>query len=239
MSTSLGFLRMEKSYAERRILAIPLLSLEPGRIVHLSGRNGSGKTTLLKILAGLESPDCGEVAIDGLCHPWPRMHRRLQREVVYLHQRPYMFDTSVEANLGYGLRVSGMPRAQRRERVRQALAGMNLEHLAGRNARGLSGGEQQRLALARAWVMKPRLLLLDEPTASMDSQSREQTWKLLEEILTDDMTIIVSSHENDCTTKHHWLNLHLEDGDLVGSDNRLQLIAGTDCAPPAHERVQL
>lgn len=228
MTPSLRFHRLEKQYGERQILAIPSFDLEPGRILHLSGRNGAGKTTLFKIMAGLEPPDAGDVELGGQLRTWARARRPLQRIVVYLHQRPYMFDATVEANLGYGLRVTGMRRRLRRQRVEQALACMGLKTLAHRNALSLSGGEQQRLALARAWIMQPRLLLLDEPTASMDHESRQTTWALLENILREDMTIMVSSHEHECMQRDHWLSLQLQDARLSVRDHRLQLVGGTD-----------
>lgn len=237
MTPALRFHRLEKQYGERKILAIPGLDLEPGRLIHLSGCNGAGKTTLFKIMAGLEPPDAGDVDLGGRLRSWARARRPLQRIVVYLHQRPYMFDATVEANVGYGLRVTGMRRRLRRHRVEQALACMDLKPLAHRNARSLSGGEQQRLALARAWIMQPRLLLLDEPTASMDHESRQKTWELLENLLCDDMTIMVSSHEHECMQRDHWLNLQLQDAALTVRDHRLQLVGGTDLSPSHSLRV--
>lgn len=227
----LSFARIEKHYRARPVLCIDRLTLIPGRILHLTGRNGAGKTTLLKILAGLESPDprpdgC-EVTVDGHSHPWQVLRQRLQRDVVYLHQQPYMFDDSVENNLGYGLRVTGVPRMRRRQRVGEALERMGLAYAARRNARTLSGGEQKRLALARAWVLHPRVLLLDEPTANMDGEFRRQTWTLLQSVLGEDLTIMVSSHELSAAECPDCLNLHLQDG-------RLDLVP-----EPAHPRLHL
>ncbi len=220
----LSFTGIEKRYNGRPVLCIDHLALLPGHILHLTGRNGAGKTTLLKILAGLEPPDRCEVDCDGLLLPWRSMRPRLQSQVVYLHQQPFMFDASVEQNLGYGLRVTGVARAERRRRIAAALARMELEYAARRNARTLSGGEQQRLALARAWVLRPRVLLLDEPTANLDQDFRRQTWALLRRMLDGELAIMVSSHELSAAENPCFLNLHLQEGRLSSGKPALQLV---------------
>lgn len=239
MSTAqMTFVRIEKHFQTRQVLCIDTLSLTPGRILHLTGRNGAGKTTLFKILAGLEPPDCRpqgcEVILNECSYPWQVVRQRLQRSIVYLHQQPYMFDASVEDNLGYGLRVTGVPRAQRRQRIAEALERMELGYAAGRNARTLSGGEQKRLALARAWVLRPRVLLLDEPTANMDSDFRRQTWALLQSVLGAELAIMVSSHELSRTECPTCMHLHLQDGRLsaeqVSAQPHLHLV-GSDWPP--------
>lgn len=161
----------------------------------LSGQNGAGKTTLLKILAGLQAPDEGRVDIDGQSLTWKAARPILRKQVVYLHQQPYMFDHSVADNVAYGLKVSGMPRKQVDEKVRQALDWAGLSSLAGRNARDLSGGEKQRVALTRARVLSPRLLLLDEPLANMDISAREQTILLIRRLKEENVSSIITSHE--------------------------------------------
>jgi ABC-type multidrug transport system ATPase subunit len=232
---ALSFARLEKHYGQRHVLSISSLAMVPGRIVHLSGRNGAGKTTLLKILAGLEPPDCCAVTLDSRTLPWRAVRRRLRRDVVYLHQQPYMFDDTVAGNLSYGLRVTGVPRARRHRALSAMLERMDLAHAAQRNARTLSGGEQQRLALARAWLLQPRVLLLDEPTANMDSDFRRQTWLLLQDMLRDDLSIMVSSHELSQADCPDCLNLQLRDGRLNAGHPSLHLVGqgwsrAPDCA---------
>ena len=195
MTPILSLYDVHKRYGVQVILAFDELRLHPGEIVHLSGRNGAGKTTLLKILAGLEPPDRAEVCDGAHRSPWNRAVKRLRRNVVYLHQRPFMFDASVEQNLAYGLRAGGTAAAEVRTRVREALRKVDLTAMAKRNARTLSGGEQQRLALARAWVLQPRVLLLDEPTANMDLEFREQTWALLQDMLDGELCMVITNHE--------------------------------------------
>lgn len=219
------FFHIEKHYGDRPVLNIERLTLQPGRIQHLAGRNGAGKTTLLKILAGLEIPDHCEVHRDGHTETWAAARQRLRRDVVYLHQQAFMFDTSVERNLDYGLRVNGIRRDERRRRVGEALERMELTELARRNARTLSGGERQRLALARAWVLHPRVLLLDEPTANMDQEFRRQTWTLLQRMCDDRLAILVSSHELSGTGHGDIQVLQLQDGRLSAARPALQLVA--------------
>lgn len=220
----LRFSQLEKRYSTRHVLSIGRLLLAPGRIVHLTGRNGAGKTTLFKILAGLEPPDRCDVLLNGCNRPWQAVRQQLRRDVVYLHQQPYMFDSTVADNLGYGLRVTGIPRARRRQAVAGMLERLGLEHAAQRNAHTLSGGEQQRLALGRAWLLQPRVLLLDEPTANMDQEFRRQTWALLQEVLSDELAIMVSSHELSESECPNCLNLHLQDGSLNAGPPSLHLV---------------
>ncbi len=214
MSPSLSFFDIHKHHGERTILAVKVLHLRPGEIIHLSGRNGAGKTTLLKIIAGLQAPDRALIGEGNARITWQRAVTRLRRQVVYLHQRPFMFDASVADNLGYGLRATGVARHAIGARVREALDKAGLACMAQRRARTLSGGEQQRLALARAWVLRPRVLLLDEPTANMDAQSRQQTWELLGSILNDELSMVVTSHEASGPGVRGCQRLHLDQGRL-------------------------
>jgi tungstate transport system ATP-binding protein len=211
---------LRKHFGARAVLDIPVLHLEAGHCVLLSGRNGAGKSTLLRILAGLETPDeHTEVNIDGTPRPWLRARRALRRDVIYLHQHAYLFDATVEANAAYGLRVAWTPTRQWRARVREALELVDLDHLAGARAGTLSGGERQRLALARAWVLQPRLLLLDEPTASMDREARDRTAGLLKRLKSDKLCMVITSHE-----PHTLATL---------PDDHLQLVEGRlQAAPP-------
>ena len=178
-----------------KLFDIDEFDIPQGTCIVLSGQNGAGKTTLLKILAGLETPDYAEVEFDGRRLNWKVARARLRREVVYLHQQPYMFDHSVADNIAYGLSRQAVPAARIKTRVAEALAWSGLTHLAQRNARELSGGEQQRVAVTRARVLSPRLLLLDEPLANMDISAREQTILLIRRLKDDGVSTIITSHE--------------------------------------------
>jgi tungstate transport system ATP-binding protein len=161
----------------------------------LSGGNGVGKTTLLKIIAGLEPPDAAEVEFDGIRLPWRAARPHCARHVIYLHQQPYLFDRDVVANVAYGLRGLGLARAEIARRVEQALAAAELGHLGARNARELSGGEQQRVALCRALVLAPKLLLLDEPFANLDAAARQRTTAVLAQLKAQHIALVLTSHE--------------------------------------------
>lgn len=191
------------------------LSFRPGELTLLVGRNGCGKTTLLKILAGLLRPDGGSFVCQGSKKNWPQQYRLLQKKVCYLHQDPYLFDATVFNNIAYGLKCRKISGEAMEQRVRQALEATSMEHLAGRHSRELSGGEKQRVAMARAWVLSPRLMLLDEPLANMDQESRHQCRLLIRQLQDSGMGIMLTSHEG----KHKGLRvtreLKLADGKLT------------------------
>ena len=186
---------LKSTNAGERLFDIDEFSIRENTCIVLSGRNGAGKTTLLKILAGLDKPDHVDILYDGERLPWKLAQQKMRLDVVYLHQQPYMFDRTVAENIAYGLRRSGLKQAQVDEKVDQALQWAQLSKLAARNARQLSGGEKQRVALTRARVLSPRLLLLDEPLANMDINAREQTIHLIQRLKSEGVSTIVTSHE--------------------------------------------
>ncbi len=198
---SLGFyhLRMHNPRGEK-LFDIDEFDIPQDSCIVLSGQNGAGKTTLLKILAGLETPDHAEVAFDNQRMSWKAALSRLRHDVVYLHQQPYMFDQSVAGNVGYGLVRAGVPRSEIATRVAEALHWSGLSHLADHNARELSGGEKQRVALTRARILSPKLLLLDEPLSNMDIGAREQTILLIRRLKEENISTIITSHEPHIST---------------------------------------
>lgn len=159
---------------------IPELTFEPGKISVLIGDNGCGKTTLLKLLAGLLSPVAGRV----MCRDAP----------VLVHQKPFIFAESVLANVMYPLRIRRVGRDEARRRGRTALQQVGLEAFSRRWAPTLSGGEKQRLAIARALVLDPEILILDEPTSNIDSPSIEVIEKVLRNDADRGRTIILTTH---------------------------------------------
>jgi len=138
------------------------------------GANGAGKTVLLRTLHGLLAPDEGEVLWQG------SRERRADQAMVF--QRPVLLRRSAAANVEYALAVRGVARGERRERAREALASVGLAHVAARPARVLSGGEQQRLAIARAWSTRPAVLFLDEPTASLDPAAASEVERVMAQV---------------------------------------------------------
>jgi tungstate transport system ATP-binding protein len=150
---------LEVTRQGRVICRVPALTVARGERVGVVGPNGSGKTTLLRILAGLEQDFAGTCRVDA--DP---------RERVYVHQAPYLFRGTVLSNVTYGLAARGVGRRERTRRAREWLGRFDLEALAGRDVRQLSGGEVRRTALARALALRPPLLLLDEPLADLDTR---------------------------------------------------------------------
>ena len=191
----LVFRGIEKTFAETNILRNVDISLYPGKCILLSGNNGSGKTTLLKIIAGLETPSRAEIELSGKTHSWKSTIRRIRREIIYLHQQPYLLSGTVESNVSYGLRFTHLNRKQLRESVKEALEWAGLADVAKHQAKTLSGGVQQRVAFTRAWILKPKVLLLDEPMANMDIESREQACDLLKRMKSEGMSIVITSHD--------------------------------------------
>ena len=191
----LVFRGIEKTFAETNILRNVDISLYPGKCILLSGNNGSGKTTLLKIIAGLETPSRAEIEFSGKSHSWKSTIRSIRREIIYLHQQPYLLSGTVESNVSYGLRFTHLNRKQLRESVKEALEWAGLADVAKHQAKTLSGGVQQRVAFTRAWILKPKVLLLDEPMANMDIESREQACDLLKRMKSEGMSIVITSHD--------------------------------------------
>ncbi len=168
---------LRKRFGRRLLLDDVELHLHETSCTLLTGENGAGKSTLLRILAGLEKPDGGSFRLGRRLYPsWRKARRSLQKAVMYLHQQPYLFDGSVEYNLRLAL---GGQREGQEALIRTALQWIDMESFRETPARTLSGGERQRLALARAWLASPEIMLLDEPTANLDTESRGRTLELL------------------------------------------------------------
>lgn len=164
------------------------LVLAPGPPTLLIGPNGSGKTTLLRVAMGLTAPTDGRVTWAGNPALPP-----LRRAIVF--QRPTMLRRSVLANLHYALAHAGVPRAQWPARITELLALVGLSGLEDRPARKLSGGELQRLALARALARDPELLFLDEPTASLDPAATKAIEDVVRAVVARGIKVVISTHD--------------------------------------------
>ena len=157
----------------RTLLDLPRLEVHEGEILVVLGPTGAGKSTLLRIAGLLQRPAHGHLAWRDEPVPWPTP-LALRRRMAMVFQAPLLFSGTVLDNVAYGLRLRGERGSALRDRVDAALAQFHIAHLAGQRASTLSGGEAQRTALARAVVLEPELLLLDEPLASLDAPIRER-----------------------------------------------------------------
>ncbi|AFC98986.1 ABC-type phosphate transport system, ATPase component [Methanocella conradii HZ254] len=157
---------LSKSVNGRAILKNVCLEVGEGEALALVGPNGAGKTTLLRIINMLDTCYEGEVLINGI--NVREGGTMLRRSMAMVFQKPVVFSMNVYDNVAYGLRLRKVPRAEMDERVKEVLALLDMSGREREPARHLSGGEAQRVAFARAYVLKPKLLLLDEPTANLD-----------------------------------------------------------------------
>ncbi|MGX9221079.1 energy-coupling factor ABC transporter ATP-binding protein [Massilia varians] len=205
---------LRKRHGERTLFEIEQLAIEAGTAYVLTGVNGAGKSTLLRMLAGLERCDACTVDFDGRSmplHPYPQA---LRRAIVFVHQHPIMFSTSVAHNIAYGLLARGESRRSVAPRVEDAMAWAGVAHLRDTDPARLSGGEKQRVALARARVLQPRLLLLDEPTANLDGPAREQVIELIPTLLEQGSSVVMACHDRDLIGLPGIHRLKLRDGRL-------------------------
>lgn len=164
----------------RTICSVSELEIASGERVAILGPNGSGKTTLLRVLSGLEKDYEGSCSVDA---SW--------RDCVYVHQSPYLFSGTALFNVTYGLRERGTNRAECERLALHWLQRLGVGKLSGSRVTHLSGGERRRVALARAMILRPRLLLLDEPLADMDEDGAAAVSAALDEL--QGSTILVAS----------------------------------------------
>ncbi|MGH3334406.1 MAG: ATP-binding cassette domain-containing protein, partial [Nocardioides sp.] len=167
----------------REVLAVDHLTVKPSEHVFVLGPNGAGKTTLLRLLAAVDQPDRGAVEVDGVSIR--RIGLAERRRIGYVTQRPALLGTTVLRNVELPLRWRKVPRVRRRAQAHAALDRLRVGHLADRPALALSGGEQQRVNLARSLACDPDVLLLDEPAAGLDAEARAIFYADLEYALSD------------------------------------------------------
>ena len=178
---------MGYAVAGKPLLSDITLTIPPGRRLVVMGANGAGKSLFLRLCHGLIEPTSGR-------RHWASGESRAKAQAM-VFQRPVLLRRSVAANLAYPLALAGMGRAARNDLVAQVLARFGLEAMAGRPARLLSGGEQQRLALARAWAMSPQVLFLDEPSSALDPSATRAIEAMITRFSEEGITIVMSTHD--------------------------------------------
>jgi len=193
-------------------LSVENLALQPHRIYALTGPNGAGKSTLLRVMALLITPQAGSIEF---ADSDPRDLARQRQRVTLVEQTPYLFNGSVADNLSYGLKLRGINSRERSERIKATLSIVGLEGFEQRQAKELSGGEVQRVALARALILKPELLLLDEPTANIDSNSMQAYEALLSGLPDYGVTVVFSTHDPSQSRRLGEEVLRIENGHLI------------------------
>jgi tungstate transport system ATP-binding protein len=187
---------VRKCYGSNVALDLEELTIAEGRLYTLTGANGAGKSTLLNILAFLMPPTSGEILYSGNRVEWERGSLEgLRKKVTLLHQSPYLFGGTVHANVAFGLKARGIHGEEQRRRTDKALDIVDLRGFRERKARELSGGEAQRVAMARALALEPEVLLLDEPLANID----RETAGLLETVIASlpllGTTVVMTTHD--------------------------------------------
>ncbi|HEX5224592.1 MAG TPA: ABC transporter ATP-binding protein [Solirubrobacteraceae bacterium] len=211
-------LDVRKTYGD--VVAVERLSVEvlAGEFFTMLGPSGSGKTTTLRVIAGFELPDSGRIELHGAdvtrTAPYERSVNTVFQDYALF---PHM---SVRENVAYGLRVQGVPKAQRKRRADEALEMVRLPGVGDRKPIALSGGQRQRVALARALVNRPRVLLLDEPLGALDLKLREEMQlelKAIQRELSENITFIYVTHDQDEA-------LTMSDRIAVFSDGRIEQV---------------
>lgn len=194
------------------------LDLYPGEFIAIIGRSGSGKTTLLNLLGSLDTPTSGSVYIEGRdisSLPDSEITRLRREKLGFVFQSFGLLPLlSAYENVELPLRIAGMARHERDTRTREAVEIVGLSYRLKHRPYELSGGEQQRLAIARAMVHRPPLILADEPTAELDSNTAKGIFDLLRQLVyTDKITVVVATHDRLITETAHRI-LEIQDGAL-------------------------
>lgn len=209
--------KIRQTHTGRTVLSIDSLEIEQGCIVGLAGPNGSGKSTLLRLLAFLDSPTSGTMNFMGM--PTSNKPGAVHRQITLLVQEPYLLKRTVSANIAYGLRVRG--KSDTTTKVHNALVevGLEPESFTGRQWYELSGGEAQRVALAARLVLKPKVLLMDEPTASLDAKSA----KLIRQAALNarernGTSLVIASHDLPWLNEVSDYTIHLDNGTITSID---------------------
>jgi lipopolysaccharide export system ATP-binding protein len=195
MTSTLSTHDLTKSYGGRTVVRGVSIEVASGEIVGLLGPNGAGKTTTFYMTVGLTAPDAGRVVLDGEDVTGSPMYVRARKGIGYLPQEPSIFrGLTVEQNLLAILETMKLTRAQRKQRVTELLAELNLTPLARAAAHTLSGGERRRAEITRALVISPRFILLDEPFAGIDPIAVSDIQKIIFHLKERGIGVLITDH---------------------------------------------
>lgn len=219
--TVLALRDIQVQYGKRTVLQIPYLDVVEGDVLGILGPNGAGKTTLLRVMGLLLRPTTGKVLF--LNEEVTRTNAlRLRRRMASVFHEPLLLNATVYDNVALGLKLRGIRGRELEKRVQPWLERLGIGDLNGRQARTLSGGEAQRTSLARAFVLNPSVLLLDEPFSSLDQPTREALLTDLQQIfrLTGITTVFVTHERQDAMTLSNRLGILSGSKLLQLSENR-------------------
>lgn len=215
MSVNLQLVDLQKNYGIVKALKSVSLNLQGNKIIVLLGVNGAGKTTLMRIMAGLENPDSGQI----LFNNQNTDAKALRQFSTLVFQKSAMFTMNVYDNLAFGLKIRKVPKEQIAKQVCTALEDVRLSGFEKRRAKELSGGEQQRIALARAFLLDSSVLLLDEPTANLDPNSAIIIEKAILSNKSSQRIIVMATHNLNQARRMADEIMHIHNGEVVEAGN--------------------
>jgi len=208
---------LSQVFGGRVILNIPQLNFSPRKIHAITGPNGSGKTTFCNILSLLLKPTAGKVWYQGeRVYENGGITEKLRKKITMVHQNPFLFNTTVEKNLAYGLKIRNYPRWHQKQKIEELLDLLGIKHLQHQRARRLSGGEAQRVALARALIIEPEVLVLDEFTANVDRNYVKIMEEAIQKVFEQkNITVFLVTHDENQALRLAHTVTHLVAGEVV------------------------
>lgn len=217
-----------KSLYEKKALKNINLDIDDKDFIGIIGKTGSGKTTLIDIIAGLNNGYLGDVYLNNIAID---EYKDIRKEVAYLFQFPekQLFETTVSKDVGFSLRYLDIKKEEKDKLISEALelVGFNYDDIKDKSPLEFSYGEKRKIAIAGILVLKPKLLILDEPTSSLDSSSREFLLNLLEDLNKIGTTIIMVSHDIDALAKLTNRILILDNGEIIKDDKSKEILSDT------------
>lgn len=209
-------LDVKKYYGENLVLDIDKLNIKAGKITGITGPNGSGKSTLLNVISGLDNEYLGDVIYED-----KKRYEEVSSDITMITQKPYLFKRSVFENISYPLKLRKVEKKEIKESVEDILGKLEINDLKDKQADKLSGGESQKVSLARGLVFKPRVLLLDEPTSNIDPESIKVMEKqILEYNKKNNGTVVIVTHNLEQSKRLCDEILYLERGQVIDKNNK-------------------